>query len=216
MTYSFDSIYKKGNPAWGHEPALFLKQCISNFPQNATILDIGCGIGRNAFYLAEQGFNVHAIDNSREAIKQATAKHSNVTFELKNLEEQNWSNNTYDVVIDFGYFHQFCASIHTVDNKQQQRLFYHQQLRAVLKDNGIYINQSGHNNIDEEFIPEPGKIEEFPNNPYNFQPPTVEKHTWNEFDYLNIKILDDTVLQSHNEWGKYPCWNVFAVKVINT
>ena len=71
MTYSFDSIYKKGNPAWGHEPALFLKQCISDFPQNATILDIGCGIGRNAFYLAEQGFNAIGIDLETLVIDEA-------------------------------------------------------------------------------------------------------------------------------------------------
>lgn len=216
MEYLFDKIYKEGNPAWGYQPALFLKEQVFKFPPNATILDVGCGTGRNAYYLAEQGFNVHAIDNSTEAIKQATNKDSNVFFELKDLEEQNWSDKTYDVVIDFGYFHQYTSSIHVEDTKKQQRLFYHKQLSKVLKDGGIYINQSGHNRLDEEFIPGPGKTEYLPDNPYNFQPPTVEKHTWKEFDYLNIEILDDTVLPANNEWGEYPCWNVFGRKMINT
>ena len=69
--------------------------------------------------VAEQGFNVQLI--TIEAIKQATNKDSNVFFELKDLEEQDWSDKTYDVVIDFGY-HQY-ITIHVEDTKKQQRLF---------------------------------------------------------------------------------------------
>ena len=43
---------------------------ISRFPAGARILDIGCGLGREAFALAEIGFDVVGIDISKEVISQ--------------------------------------------------------------------------------------------------------------------------------------------------
>jgi len=40
----------------------FVKELRRSMPDASTILDVGCGTGRNAVYLAEQGFSVKAID----------------------------------------------------------------------------------------------------------------------------------------------------------
>lgn len=40
------------------------------FPAKAKILDVGCGLGREAFVLSDMGFSVTGIDISKEVIRQ--------------------------------------------------------------------------------------------------------------------------------------------------
>ena len=57
---------KKWNPSlkeWEKEVARY-------FPYSARILDIGCGLGREAFELAKLGYKVVGIDISEEVITQ--------------------------------------------------------------------------------------------------------------------------------------------------
>lgn len=199
----FDRIYREKIPAWGYEPATFLKESLSKFPKGATILDIGCGTGRNAHYLAQNGFKVYAYDFSEEAIHQANNINSNVLFDVKNLAKEDWGSMQYDVAIDFGYFHFFTPV---------ERLHYHEQLNKVLKSGGIYINESGRNIIAEWFFPEPGKIRELPTNPHMYAPPSIDRDEWNEFNYLNIETLEEKELPPYREFGHYPCWNLLARK----
>lgn len=42
-----------------------------NITPPATVIDIGCGKGRNGIYLAEQGFKVHAMDYISSALDAA-------------------------------------------------------------------------------------------------------------------------------------------------
>jgi ubiquinone/menaquinone biosynthesis C-methylase UbiE len=42
------------------------------FPEKAKILDIGCGMGREAFALSDMGFSVIGLDISEEVLKQVT------------------------------------------------------------------------------------------------------------------------------------------------
>jgi len=42
------------------------------FPKKAKILDIGCGMGREAFALSDMGFSIVGLDISDEVIKQVT------------------------------------------------------------------------------------------------------------------------------------------------
>lgn len=48
------------------------KEYIKYLPQGATILDFGCGSGRDTKYFVDQGFLVDAIDGSSELCKLAT------------------------------------------------------------------------------------------------------------------------------------------------
>ena len=45
---------------------------IDRLPQDATILDFGCGSGRDTKYFLEQGFKVTATDGSEELCKMAS------------------------------------------------------------------------------------------------------------------------------------------------
>ena len=57
---------------------------ISIFSSGAKILDIGCGLGREAFSLSDLGFDVVGIDISKEVISQvkqlATDKEYDISF----------------------------------------------------------------------------------------------------------------------------------------
>lgn len=45
---------------------------VRTLPRGARVLDIGCGMGREAFALSDMGFAVTGIDISREVIRQVT------------------------------------------------------------------------------------------------------------------------------------------------
>jgi tellurite methyltransferase len=53
-------------------PAPFLVECAPLLPRGRA-LDLACGLGGNALYLAEQGFSVEAFDWSVEGLRKLTA-----------------------------------------------------------------------------------------------------------------------------------------------
>ncbi len=70
-------------------------------------LDIATGKGRNAIFLAEQGFDVVAIDVSPvaldEARKRAAGKSLSISWQRADLEQIELPKATYDVVVNFNY-----------------------------------------------------------------------------------------------------------------
>ncbi len=62
----YNSIYSrdKNNFYWGLEPHELVVKSSENFPVNTKVLDLGCGEGKDSFYLAEKRFDVTAVDNS--------------------------------------------------------------------------------------------------------------------------------------------------------
>ena len=45
-----------------HAPAAWLVQNLDAIPRGGLVLDVACGSGRHAVFLAERGWRVHAID----------------------------------------------------------------------------------------------------------------------------------------------------------
>ena len=70
-------------------------------------LDIACGKGRNALYLAARGFDVTAIDISPVALdagrRLAAERKLQVTWMQIDLERQSLPGSGYDLVINFNY-----------------------------------------------------------------------------------------------------------------
>ena len=68
------------------------------FPADGNVLDIGCGQGRLAAYLAEKGFSVSGTDTSPAMLEQAKKNAPNCEF--RNCRsELIWEDNTFDVVL---------------------------------------------------------------------------------------------------------------------
>ena len=80
----------------------FLKQSV-NFLRKGKAFEIACGTGWNAFYLADNGFNVEAIDFSDVAISIATKKAQdlgkNIDFKVQGLDFYLAPIQKYDTVV---------------------------------------------------------------------------------------------------------------------
>ncbi|TAH68654.1 MAG: class I SAM-dependent methyltransferase [Anaerolineaceae bacterium] len=78
-------------------------EVVSYFPVNSWILDIGCGMGREAFCLYDRGFRITAIDISEtvlESAKQfAIESNRDIQFLLTNGLDLPFESDTFDVVI---------------------------------------------------------------------------------------------------------------------
>ncbi len=63
--------YSSEELVWGIEPNRFLAEELSDAEPIGRVLDLACGEGRNAIWLAGRGFEVTAVDFSEVAIERA-------------------------------------------------------------------------------------------------------------------------------------------------
>jgi 2-polyprenyl-3-methyl-5-hydroxy-6-metoxy-1,4-benzoquinol methylase len=98
------------------------------------ILDVGCGTGENALYLAGLGFDVNGIDSARAAIEMARAKarvrQVRAYFRMVDALDLACLGTTFETVIDSGLFHLFT---------DEERRRFLPSLAAVLRPGGTYF-----------------------------------------------------------------------------
>ncbi len=98
--------------------------------------DLGCGLGRNSFYLAAQGYTVTALDLLEENIEAVNDQASLQKLPIKAFAQdvsEPWpiAPNSLDIAIDiFCYKH--------ITNKEAQKN-YRKELHKALKPNGFYF-----------------------------------------------------------------------------
>ncbi|WP_456274593.1 class I SAM-dependent methyltransferase [Bacillus sp. AK031] len=72
-------------------------------------LELGCGPGRNAIFLAENGCRVDAVDSSKEGLEWAKERAKEKNVEISFIEEDifqlDFDEGSYDLVYDSGCFH---------------------------------------------------------------------------------------------------------------
>ena len=102
----WDKRFGREEFALGKEPNPFLKKYIHLLPRGKA-LDIATGEGRNAVFLAQNGFDVDAIDISemglRKARKLAREKGVSVNTFPVDLDEYQIEKERYDLITNF-YF----------------------------------------------------------------------------------------------------------------
>ena len=68
-----------------------------------TVLDLGCGVGRHALLLAQEGFTVHAIDASPTAmdfvLKQAGELQLDIQLKMSEMTELPYASETFDYLL---------------------------------------------------------------------------------------------------------------------
>jgi SAM-dependent methyltransferase len=87
-------------------PAAWLVDNLDLIPRGGRVLDVACGRGRNALFLANSGWNVHAIDRNSALLSQLAGA-ERVTTEVVDLESGTpfLGHRSYDAVIVFNYLH---------------------------------------------------------------------------------------------------------------
>jgi SAM-dependent methyltransferase len=68
---AWNARYSASELVWGADPNRFLEAELGDVPPEGRALDLACGEGRNAIWLAARGWQVTAVDYSEVAIERA-------------------------------------------------------------------------------------------------------------------------------------------------
>ena len=112
------------------------------FDKQWSVLDVGCGDGKNSIYLAKQGFeNIDAFDISETAIGKIRrlCEKDSLQINARNTTVQEFEfDKQYDLILSFGVFH-FVA-------KSEWRAFI-EKAKSNTNIGGIHIIQMFNDNI---------------------------------------------------------------------
>ena len=138
--------------------------------RKGNFLDLGTGPGTQALQLSKHGFKVTGTDVSENAIRKARELSDDVDFVVDDILDSKLDTGKFDFILDRGIFHTFELS---------QRSLYLQQVKRILKDNGILFLKCM--SIDEKTIPDDG------------MPRKLSKQDLREFfeDDFDIQRIDD-------------------------
>ena len=84
------------------EPAAIVKKH-ARLASGKKALDIAAGNGRNALFLADQGFGVDAVDISDAGLNLFAAKHSNIHPICADLDDFDIPSKRYDLIINIKF-----------------------------------------------------------------------------------------------------------------
>jgi len=133
----FNSVYQNVAP-WdigGPQPAM--ANLIERYPPEDPILDLGCGSGDLAIYLAKLGHQVVGIDFVESAIKDAQAKIAalpdevarSISFHVADALRPSLLQRKFWAVFDSGFYHLF-------DSDQCEQLI--EEVASILRPHGRY------------------------------------------------------------------------------
>ncbi|TBL80492.1 class I SAM-dependent methyltransferase [Paenibacillus thalictri] len=85
---------------------LFDQLLKGRFTPDMTLLDAGCGNGRNMVYFLRNGYDVYGVDRSETAVQAVRSLAAELApelpqdrFEMQAVEKLSYTNDTFDVVI---------------------------------------------------------------------------------------------------------------------
>ncbi len=138
----WNESYATGDLPWDTgtpEPAL-VNAVRSGVIAPGRVLEVGCGTGTNARWLAEQGFDVLGIDLARLAIERARGAElapgaAGCRFEVHDFLADPLDDGPFDFVFDRGCFHTF--------DDDGERARFATQVAAVLAPSGLWLSLIG-------------------------------------------------------------------------
>ncbi|MGH7642102.1 MAG: class I SAM-dependent methyltransferase [Candidatus Dormibacteria bacterium] len=123
--------YLDGSCVWWHlsEGSPELQGALADgwLPASGRALDVGCGLGSEAGWLAGRGYSVVGIDLSETACVQAQHRFPGALFFPADMRRLPFLDQTFEVALDRGCFHYLAAT---------DRFRYERELSRVLKPGG--------------------------------------------------------------------------------
>lgn len=113
------------------------------------VLDLGCGLGTELAWLAQQGFSAVGVDLSWVALRRAHELHLHVNFTNANVLELPFPTGCFEVLLDRGCFHYLPNNHRSAYEREASRVLRpggHLLLRACLRIAGA------RNDIDEKIL----------------------------------------------------------------
>jgi len=100
----YNKIYSSSNVSEDIKPSQTISLIWKNFLSGGSILDLGCGQGRDSLFLAKNDFLVTAIDSSEVAINQIKVKKNEFSFDnleliCGDISDFKIENGKYDAII---------------------------------------------------------------------------------------------------------------------
>lgn len=101
----WDQRYRQGAYSSRPHPSAFLASCAEWLPSSGRALDIACGTGRNAAFLARHGLSVDAVDISKVALERARSGAGDLPIRWlqQDLDQGFPSERSYDAIVDIRY-----------------------------------------------------------------------------------------------------------------
>jgi SAM-dependent methyltransferase len=137
MNNIWNKIYEQDSSFFGEEPSDFAKSCYNTMRDNAkTVLELGCGQGRDCLYFGTKGIKVKALDSSNLAIEQLSqrVKQANLSIEASVYDATKplpFNDGEFDAVYSHMLFN--------MGLKLEQLKVIFQEIRRVLKKNGFHF-----------------------------------------------------------------------------
>lgn len=124
--------YSEAEYLFGTEPNDFLKETFSKIPAGGRVLCLAEGEGRNAVFLAEQGYQVTAMDLSdvglNKALQLAGHRGVEITTQVADLASYQFGEEEWDGIVSIW-----------VHMPTEVRRYVHAQIVPALKQNGMFI-----------------------------------------------------------------------------
>ncbi len=130
---SFEEMYRETTPPWEiGRPQREVVGLAEAGLIRGRVLDVGCGTGENALYLAGHGLEVCGVDAAATAITRAREKAQerglSARFDVADALHLETLSQSFDTVIDCGLFHTF-------SNEDRGR--YVRSLASVVEPDGL-------------------------------------------------------------------------------
>jgi SAM-dependent methyltransferase len=140
MVTTWNDNYAEGFTPWdtGVPEPLLVQMVASGLLPTGRALDVGCGTGTNAIWLAERGYEVFGVDVAQLAIDKARTKLRSGTrcsFETLDVLVDRPDGGPFQLVFDRGCFHAF--------DEPADRAKLAEQVAAVLAPDGVWLSLIG-------------------------------------------------------------------------